>query len=154
MDIHITIMEKKIDKYKNALRNLDDRIIAMAAGSLHDTIEDTDATFSYIESISNRRVAQVVLAVTDVPEENRLYLHLGTMLKTVKDHIALFDKMCDLMANGEYSKENGSSMYKKYLEEYEYRRPIFKIAIRKYPHYFDMKVIDEMWKELDDIFLT
>jgi len=80
--------------------------------------------------------------------------HLATMGKTVKDFIAIIVKMADIRANGLYSKTHGSSMYKKYVEEYEYRRPIFKKALKWYSKDLNMDVLDEFWAELDEIHWT
>ena len=90
-------------------------------------------------------------ADTDVHEENRLLRHLFTMGKTVKNYRAIIVKMADMRANATYSKENGSSMYKTYVAEYLYRRPIFKKALMWYKEYLDAEVLAEFWKELDEI---
>jgi len=42
-------------------------------------------------------------------------------------------------------------MYKKYVAEYEYRRPIFKMALKWYVNYLDQEVLKDFWKELDKI---
>lgn len=148
---HVKMVEDTIDKYETVFLRFDDYYIARKGGSGHDLIEDAQLTFNDIKNASNRRVALVVLAVTDVHEENRLLRHLFTMGKTVKDYIAIIVKMADMRSNGKYSKENGSSMYKKYLEEYEYRRPIFKKALKWYTKYLDQEVLNNFWAELDEI---
>ena len=148
---HVKMVEDTIDMYETVFLRFDDYYIARKGGSGHDLIEDAQLTFNDIKNASNRRVALVVLAVTDVHEENRLLRHLFTMGKTVKDYIAIIVKMADMRSNGKYSKENGSSMYKKYLEEYEYRRPIFKKALKWYTKYLDQEVLNNFWAELDEI---
>ena len=149
--IHLTMVEDSVDKYETVFKHTKDYRIARAGASGHDLIEDAKLTFNDIKEVSNRRVAQVILAVTDVHEENRLLRHLATMGKTVKDYIAIIDKMADMRSNGLYSKVNGSSMYKKYVEEYEYRRPIFKMALKWYAKDLNMDVLDDFWAELDEI---
>jgi len=155
---HIKMVEDGIDKYNTVFMLYKDYLTARTASSLHDTIEDTPLnfndiklSFNDIKVISIKRVAQVVLAVTDIQDENRLLRHLSTMNKTVKDYIAIIVKMADMRANGKYSKENGSSMYKKYVAEYEYRRPIFKMALKWYDKHFDQEILNEFWTELDEI---
>jgi len=59
--------------------------------------------------------------------------------------------MADMRANGKYSKEHGSSMYRKYVAEYEYRKPIFQMALKWYEPYLDQETLKEFWKELDEI---
>jgi len=73
------------------------------------------------------------------------------MGKTVKDYIAIIDKMADMRANGRYSKDNGSSMYKTYVDEYNYRRPIFKKALKWYAKHLDQEILKDFWNELDEI---
>lgn len=77
--------------------------------------------------------------------------HLLTMGKTVQDYRAIILKMCDIYANAKYSKEHGSSMYKKYVKEYQYRRPIFKMALEWYKDNLVQEELDMLWKELDEI---
>jgi len=149
--IHLTMVEDGVDEYETVFLKHEDYIIARAGASGHDLIEDAQLSFNDVKDASNRRVASVVLAVTDVHEENRLLRHLFTMGKTVKDYVAIIVKMADMRANGRYSKDNGSSMYKKYVEEYEYRRPIFKKALKWYAKYLDQEVLDNFWAELDEI---
>jgi (p)ppGpp synthase/HD superfamily hydrolase len=148
---HVKMVEDSIDLYETVFKSHTDYRIARAAASGHDLIEDAKLTFNNIAEVSNKRVARVILAVTDVHEENRLLRHLFTMGKTVKDYIAIIVKMADMRSNGLYSKENGSSMYRKYVAEYEYRRPIFKMALKWYDSYLCMDVLEDFWTELDEI---
>jgi (p)ppGpp synthase/HD superfamily hydrolase len=148
---HIQMVENGIDIYRKVFKSDEDYSIACASAIGHDLIEDANLTFNDIQKVTNKRIAQTILALTDVPEENRLLRHLNTMDKTVKNYIAIIVKMCDIRANAIYSKDNGSSMYKKYVEEYEYRRPIFKIALKWYNKYLDNKTLELFWDELDKI---
>ena len=148
---HVSMVEDGIDKYETVFLNYNDYFIARKGGSGHDLIEDAQLTFNDIKKASNKAVARVVLDVTDVHEENRLLRHLFTMGKTVKNHISIIVKMCDMRANGLYSKTNGSSMYKKYVAEYKYRRPIFKMALKWYGEYLDAEILEDFWNELDEI---
>jgi hypothetical protein len=149
--IHLDMVAESVSKYKQVFIKPKDYLTALNAAYFHDTIEDAKLTFNDIKKVSNRRVAQVVLAVTDVHEENRLLRHLFTMGKTVKDYIAIVVKMADMRANALYSKSHGSSMYNKYLAEYEYRKPIFQMALKWYDDLLDSAVLKEFWKELDEI---
>lgn len=148
---HLEMVEDSIEKYETVFLKHKDYLIARAAASGHDLIEDAQLTFNDVRHASCRRVAEVVLAVTDVHEENRLLRHLFTMGKTVKDYIAIIVKMADMRANALYSKTHGSSMYKKYLEEYKYRRPIFLMALKWYGDMLEQETLKEFWKELDEI---
>lgn len=74
-----------------------------------------------------------------------------TMGKTVKNYRAIILKLSDIYANASYSKANGSSMYKKYVKEYEYRRPIFKTALNWYSDLLNKNELNRLWKDLDEI---
>ena len=151
---HVSMVEDGIDKYETVFKIHRDYRKARAGASCHDLIEDAQLTFNNIKEATTREVARIVLDVTDVHEENRLLRHLFTMGKTVKDFRSIIVKMADMRANGVYSKIHGSSMYKKYVEEYEYRRPIFKMALKWYSKDLNMDVLDEFWAELDEIHWT
>lgn len=146
---HINMVVEILNNHVNIFKNPDDYVNTLAACYLHDTSEDCRKTHNDIINISNKDVADIVLAVTDVPAENRLMRHLLTMPKTVKDYRAIILKMCDIYANAQYSKEHGSSMYKKYVEEYEYRNPIFKKALGWYKDNFNMDEVEKLWMKLD-----
>jgi hypothetical protein len=148
---HVKMVEDSVDLYETVFKSHDDYLIARAGGSCHDLIEDAQLTFNDVMNATSRKVARVVLDVTDVHEENRLLRHLFTMGKTVKNHISIIVKMCDMRANGMYSRDNKSSMYAVYVEEYLYRRPIFMKALKWYGKYLDTETLNAFWDELDEI---
>ena len=147
---HIDMVVSQIEKHKNVFKYTNDYDITLIAGLFHDCIEDAKQSYSDISKICNNDIADVVLAVTDVNEANRLLRHLNTMGKTVKDHRAIILKLCDILANATYSKEHGSSMYEKYVEEYLYRRPIFMKTLNWYSDKLNFHELDKLWCELDE----
>ena len=149
--VHIDMVINCIKKYKTVFKLNNDYINTLISGLYHDSIEDAQLTFNDIKNVTNKEIARIVLDVTDVHEENRLLRHLFTMGKTVKDYRSIIVKMCDIHANASYSKLWGGSMYKKYVAEYEYRRPIFKMALKWYVEYLDTEILKKFWKELDEI---
>lgn len=149
---HVEMVEEGIDKYKDVfISYLKGYEYSRAAASCHDLIEDARLTFNNVKDETNADIASIVLKVTDVPAETRLLRHLLTMPKTVLDYRAIIVKMADLRANAMYSKNSGSSMYKKYKKEYLYRRPIFKEALKMYEEYLNIFILEEFWNELDEI---
>ena len=147
--IHLEMVWSILCKY-DPFVFYNDSIHTRAAAWTHDTIEDAQQTFNDVMNATNREVAEITLAVTDVPAENRLLRHLLTLPKTVKDHRAIILKMCDLAANSSYGKKNGGSMYKKYQEEYTYKRYIFQKAVRWYPNKYNINKLNELWDYLDN----
>lgn len=128
-----------------------DFTVTLAGACCHDLLEDTKESYNDIAKVCGKDVADVVLAVTDVPADNRLMKHLNTMHKTVKDYRAIILKMADILANATYSKLQGSSMYNKYVAEYAYRRPIFKMALEWYKSDIDMDYVEQLWNKLDEV---
>lgn len=148
---HLDMVANKMESFDNIFRDYNDYVNSCIAAYYHDGIEDAQLSFNDVKDNTNIIVARIVLGVTDVHEENRLLRHLATMGKTVKDYRAIILKMCDLWGNGSYSKDNGSSMYKKYKFEYNYRRPIFKKALSWYADELNMDIVAKFWNELDEI---
>lgn len=152
--IHLSLVAELVQKHSSVFTNIYDVQVVYAAAYCHDLIEDARVSYDTILKISNKDVADVVLAVTDVHAENRLMRHLLTMHKTVKDYRAIFLKLCDMYVNASYSKSHKHSMYKKYVEEYTYRKPIFITALNWYKPHFHQEELNILWKKLDEIHLT
>lgn len=136
--VHVDLVVSMVNVYKTVFLNPIDIDIAIKAALCHDLIEDTQESFNDVSEVIGRDAANVVLCVTDVSAENRLMKHLLTMGKTVMDYRAIILKMCDICANARHSKTHGSSMYKKYVEEYAYRKP-------------NQEVLEMFWNELDEV---
>ena len=149
--VHLTMVENAVREHENVFRWGEDFNHTLAAALMHDLIEDAKWSFNDVKDISDLTTARIVLAVTDIHEENRLLRHLMTMGKTVKDYRAIILKLCDIKANASYSKANGSSMYKKYVKEYVYRKPIFSTALNWYRDVLNMDAVEFLFSELDTI---
>jgi (p)ppGpp synthase/HD superfamily hydrolase len=152
--VHLSLVAGIVKEYSLVFTNPYDTDVVYAAAFCHDLIEDARVSYDTILKISNKDVADVVLAVTDVHAENRLMRHLLTMHKTVKDYRAIFLKLCDMYVNATYSKSHGHTMYKKYVDEYSYRKPIFTMALGWYKPNFNQEVLNKLWEKLDEIHNT
>ena len=149
--VHIDMVIENLLKYCRVFTSVEDATNTLYAGFTHDLMEDAKQTWNDINKVCGKEIADITLSVTDVPAENRLMKHLLTMGKTVRDHRAIILKMADMLANATYSRDTGSSMYKKYVAEYEYRRPIFQMALAWHKDYLNQVPLDELWKELDEV---
>ena len=147
--IHVDMVVGMVNVYKTIFKRPIDMDLTIAAAYCHDIIEDTKESYNDVSMVIGKDAADIVLAVTDVSAENRLMKHLLTMGKTVMNYRAIILKMCDICANATYSKAHGSSMYKKYVEEYEYRKPIFKKALGWYKRDLNQDMLNQLWDELD-----
>jgi hypothetical protein len=146
---HVDKVVYAVETYQDIFIYATDKSITIAAAYGHDLVEDAKQTFNDMKSIIGVEAAKVVLRVTDVPAENRLMKHLLTMGKTIEDHRAIILKMCDIWANATYSKTSGGTMYIKYVDEYQYRKPIFQSALKWYVSSLDQILLTELWEELD-----
>jgi len=148
---HINMVVGTLTSYLKIFNSVVDFENTLRSAYTHDLLEDTKETWDDIFKNCGKDIADITLAVTDVPAENRLMKHLLTMHRTVTDYRAIILKMCDMHANASYSKEHGSSMYKKYQIEYPYRKAIFQIALGWYKDYLNQMELNLLWKELDEI---
>lgn len=148
--VHVKMVVDNISNHEKIFLNKTDFEYTLAAGYLHDVIEDAKITYNDILKVASKDVADIVLAVTDVPGRNRLMRHLLTMNKTVNDYRAIILKLCDILANTTYSKNNKNSMFDKYVQEYQYRKPIFQQALKWYSEYLSYDALLSLWIELDN----
>lgn len=121
----------------------DKRHIVVAAGFLHDSIEDARLTYNDVKSATNKDVAEIVRAVTNYgrgrDRDERMPDFVYEDIRNTE--FATFVKLCDRIANVQYSKMTGSSMFKKYSKEQEH----FKSKL------FVEGELTEMWDYLDGI---
>lgn len=153
---HIQMVYDVVETYRDVFKSDIDFRNTLGASLTHDLLEDTKESYNNIATVCGIDIANITLAVTDVPANNRLMKHLLTMHKTVKDYRAIVLKMCDIYANASYSKQqinktSNKSMYHKYVVEYAYRKPIFQLSLKWYDGYLNHYALNELWNELDKI---
>lgn len=147
---HLDKVAEMFEKHKYVIIDEHARQHTLAAAYLHDCIEDAQQSYNNIVEATNKEVADIVFAVTDVPEKNRLLRTLSTLPKTIKDYRAIILKICDICANTNFSRETNSSMLKKYRDEAEFKRPIFTQALRWYKTEIDQYEIIKLWEEFNN----
>lgn len=110
----------------------------LAAGWLHDVVEDTPTKLKEVREMFGERCATLVDAVTKVPAENRKLSGLATYPKTRKAGAAAVAlKLADRIAN----VENGGDLVNMYRGEYEdFRRALFTVGENA-----------DMWAHLDKL---
>jgi (p)ppGpp synthase/HD superfamily hydrolase len=142
-EFHLRMVVKAAkDFIKLVPKDLRDNVIA--ACWLHDAIEDVRLTYNDVKAQTNEHVAEMVRAVTNY---GRGRDRNERMPDFVYDDIrntefATFVKLADRIANVQYSKMTGSSMFKKYSKEQEH----FKTKL------FVEGQLTEMWEYLDNLF--
>jgi (p)ppGpp synthase/HD superfamily hydrolase len=114
----------------------------MAAGWLHDVLEDTPTTYEMLASEFGKETADIVFAVTTEPGQNRADRFRKTALKIQSNKKALIVKLADRIANTEASLQSNPKLYKMYLKEF----PLFKQLLYD-PQ--DVELIP-MWNRLEN----
>lgn len=120
---------------------------SMAAGYLHDTIEDTSVTFHELKNKFGSDVANIVAFCSDEPGENRRERKCNTYRRMKRDiasrqrwiENAVCVKLADRIANVRASRRNNPSLLQMYRREYN----DFKKAL------YVPGVATNMWRELD-----
>ena len=120
--------------------NMDSR--AIAAGFLHDVLEDTAISREEIRKNFGEEVADTVYRVSDEPGTKREEKKQKTYPK-IRDHYrATVVKLCDRIANVEASINNP-----KKLNMYKAEHPAFRSALYIEKH----SVLQKLWDLLDQL---
>jgi (p)ppGpp synthase/HD superfamily hydrolase len=94
------------------------RMACRKAGWGHDTIEDTRTSYNDVVNHLGKDAADIVYAVTNEKGKNRAERANDKYYAgIVATPGAVFVKLCDRIANVQYGKMTGSSMYDKYKKE-------------------------------------
>ncbi len=141
-------LENVVDVIKKYIHLLDAECHedVIAAGYLHDSVEDTDTTPEMLKAMFNLRIAELVLRVSNERGWDKKEILFKTLPKIWQNKLATFLKMCDRIANGTNSKKGESDRAKLLYQRYSGEYPIFRYALKVEGEF------DEMWEELDGIF--
>lgn len=92
--------------------------IVLAGCWVHDTIEDTRQTYNDVKSNTTEEVAEIAYALTNEKGKNRTERANEKYYIGIKSTpFAVFVKLCDRIANIEYSKMKGGKMISLYKKE-------------------------------------
>lgn len=115
--VHLADVVRRVKQITN-----DPEIIA--AAWLHDTIEDTQVTYSYIEQMFSKNVANMVWAVTGVGQDRAAKM-ANAIEKIAKTPGADFVKSADRLSNAAASKaEKKMKLYNRYRDEHTNLSPV------------------------------
>jgi len=119
--------------------------VVTAACWLHDTIEDCRCSYRDVLNASRYEVAEIVRAVTNDQRgrnrKERMPMQCYTDIRETT--CAVFVKLCDRIANVQYSKMTGSKMFEMYKNEQEYFQAMLNVEPSLQP----------MWDYLNNLFL-
>jgi len=122
---HLDMVETNVIRFAHLLPPHIKLVDMQMAATGHDLIEDCGVTYNEILIRTNKVVADLVLAVSDVPAENRMLRFILTAPKILKLIGAIYLKMCDKGANMGHSLRTGSGMYDKYKTEIPFFKYVF-----------------------------
>jgi (p)ppGpp synthase/HD superfamily hydrolase len=86
----------------------------------HDLIEDTRVSYNDVKEMLGKEVADIIYAVTNEKGKNRRERANKKYYEGISNTPgAVFVKLCDRIANVQYSKMTGSRMFEMYKKENE-----------------------------------
>lgn len=112
----------------------------------HDLIEDTRVSYNDVKEVLGEPVADIVFALTNEKGRNRKERaneNYYSGIRSTKG--AVFVKLCDRIANVQYSKMTGSRMFEMYKKENENFE-------RMLGRHTDNKHLEEMFVYLEKLF--
>ena len=119
------MLDDKVD-YFTGIRVIDrgnDRTVTLRSACLraawgHDLIEDCRVSYNDVKSILGQEAADIVYAVTNEKGKNRNERANDKYYEGIRNTPgAVFVKLCDRIANVQYSKMTGSRMFEMYRKE-------------------------------------
>ncbi len=123
--VHLKMAERWADTFIHLVA-YNDRPTVMSGVICHDTIEDTRISWNELRKAVGSEVADIVYALTNEKGKNRAERANSKYYKGIRSNpYAVFGKLCDRLANAEYSfgkwlkDRNSGSMYEKYQAENE-----------------------------------
>lgn len=116
-EFHLRMVVGVYEKFKYLIEPISDTDVYLACWA-HDTIEDTRVTYNDVKEVLGYEVAELVYALTNEKGKNRKERANEKYYKGIRQiKYAVFVKLCDRIANIEYSKMSGSRMFELYRKE-------------------------------------
>jgi (p)ppGpp synthase/HD superfamily hydrolase len=113
----------------------------------HDLIEDTRVTYNDIKEQLGENVADIIYALTNEKGKNRKERASEKYYEGIRNTPgAVFVKLCDRIANVQYSKMTGSRMFEMYKKEnYDFMTSLGFVEGQSHP-------LDEIGMYLENLF--
>ncbi len=116
---HLKMVRKVAQQFQHLLLDSQDREWCRMGCAGHDLIEDARLTFNNIKELTGHEVAEIIYACTEEKGRDRETRHSKEYyLRLAENKLAVFVKLCDIIANIKYSLLTNSSMYQKYKKEH------------------------------------
>jgi (p)ppGpp synthase/HD superfamily hydrolase len=116
-EFHLRMVVGVGEQFKHLVEDVKREDIKLACFG-HDLIEDTRVTYNDVKEMLGYDAAELVYALTNEKGKNRKERGNDKYYKGIRDiKYAPFVKMCDRIANVQYSKMSGSRMFEMYRKE-------------------------------------
>jgi len=133
-DTHLKMVFNTANKFIHLIPK-DAQETVLASCWVHDIIEDCRETYNDVKAQTNEAVAELAYALTNEKGRTRNERANDKYYEGIKQiPFATFIKVCDRIANYEYSKQQDSKMVKVYQNEME--GFIYKLYDAKYDELF------------------
>ena len=122
-EFHLRMVAKAAQDFIHLLPNSNDgetsfadNVVLAAYG--HDLIEDTRVSFNDVKEVLGLQAADIIYAVSNEKGKNRKERANDKYYEGIRNTPgAVFIKLCDRIANVQYSKMTGSRMFEMYKKE-------------------------------------
>ncbi len=115
-EFHLRMVVANGEKYNRLNERLWSDIILACWG--HDLIEDTRVSYNDVKEVLGYEVSEIIYAVSNEKGKNRSERANEKYYEGIKNTPgAEFVKLCDRIANVQYSKMTGSRMFQMYKKE-------------------------------------
>jgi (p)ppGpp synthase/HD superfamily hydrolase len=121
-EFHLRMVVNVYEKYKNLLPNhhglVDNQVNVYLACWGHDLIEDTRVSYNDVKEQLGESAADIIYSVTNEKGKNRKERANEKYYEGIRNTPGgVFVKLCDRIANVQYSKMTGSRMFEMYKKE-------------------------------------
>lgn len=125
-EVHLGLAVAAARRFAHLLKE-QEREIAIAGAWVHDVIEDTRQTWNDVARATSPEVAEIAYALTNEKGRTRKERANARYYAGIRaDPVAVFTKICDRIANVEYSARSRSRMLAMYRgEQAAFRAELF-----------------------------
>lgn len=122
-EFHLRMVVKVFNDFIHLLPNSNDGessfvVSVMLAAYGHDLIEDTRVSYNDVKEVLGLQAADIIYAVSNEKGKNRKERANDKYYEGIRNTPgAVFIKLCDRIANVQYSKMTGSRMFEMYKKE-------------------------------------
>lgn len=121
-EFHLRMVVEAYNRFKHLLSNghgtIDNQVNVYLACWGHDLIEDTRVSYNDVMENLGESAADIIYAVTNEKGKNRAERANDKYYEGIRNQPgAVFVKLCDRIANVQYSKMTGSRMFEMYKRE-------------------------------------